>query len=162
MDSQRGLSPYIATAARTPEHKLRKSIMVMGTDCIEKQEALDRYAVYADSCASNSVVGYEEMLIPGTFVRCEGQITGSTTTDPIAIIGRGLLCFMGRRIGVFVAPGITKILISEGRLCTHYSFRVAKEGSDMVSPIFSLLIMLTLLSLVLINQLVCIAYQRIY
>ena len=72
------------------------------------------------------------MLIPNTFVPCQGQITGSTTTNPIAIIGRGLLCFMGRRIGVFVAPGITKNLISEGRLCTHYSFRVAKEGSDMV------------------------------
>ena len=132
LDSQRGLSSYIETAGRTPEHRLRSSIMAMGTDCIEKQEALDRYAVYADSCASNSVIGHKEMLIPNTFVPCQGQITGSTTTNPIAIIGRGLLCFMGRRIGVFVAPGITKNLISEGRLCTHYSFRVAKEGSDMV------------------------------
>jgi hypothetical protein len=132
LNSQRGIPTYIETAARTPGHKLRTSIMAMSTDRIEKREALDRYAVYADSCASNSVVGYEEMLIPGTFVPCQGQITGSTTTAPINIIGRGLLCFMGRRIGVFVAPGITKNLISEGRLCTHYSFRVAKEGNDMV------------------------------
>ena len=55
-DSQRGIPTYIETAARTPAHRLRKSIMTMGTDCIEKQEALDRYAVYLDSCASNSVV----------------------------------------------------------------------------------------------------------
>ena len=72
------------------------------------------------------------MLIPDTFVRCQGQITGSTTIAPINFIGRGLLCFMARRIGIFVAPSITKTLISEGRLCTHYSFRVAKDGNDMV------------------------------
>ena len=96
LDTQRGLASYLNTATRTPENRLRKSIVAMGTDGFHRQAAMDKYAVYADSCASNSVVKYKEMLIPDTFVEYRGEITGSTTENPIAIIGRGLMCFMGR------------------------------------------------------------------
>ena len=92
----------------------------------------EKYAVYCDSCASHSVLKYAEMFIPGSLVPCVGAITGSTTTMQIPIVARGLVSLMGRKIGAFFAPKITKNLISEGRLCTNYSFRIEKQGTEII------------------------------
>ena len=72
------------------------------------------------------------MFIPGSLVPCVGAITGSTTTMQIPIVARGLVSLMGRKIGAFFAPKITKNLISEGRLCTNYSFRIKKQGTEII------------------------------
>ena len=114
-----------------------------GLSTTEKDElmiGMKKYRVYIDSGASMSVVKHLAMLIPGTFMPCEGNIFSSTPQDePVTIEGRGQISFMGRRIGVLYSSRILENVLSEGCLCQTYSFRIAKDGpyvtiTDKLSP----------------------------